>query len=87
MHDNINELGKAIVEVFKIETSIMSSQTKNVLPSNLVRKATFNTKCPHLPCFANSISLNGGSSLHIIIIYTLSTHLLQKCLIFLQAVK
>lgn len=84
MHGNMNELGKTIVDVFKIKTSIMSSQIKkNVLPSQCCKKShsQYNLSPPsNLPCFANSISLNGGHSLHII-------HLLQKCLILLQAVK
>lgn len=40
MHGNMNELGKTIVDVFKIKTSIMSSQIKkNVLPSQCCKKS------------------------------------------------
>lgn len=84
MHGNMNELGKTIVDVFKIKTSIMSSQIKKKCTAfpMLQEKPLPVQPLPlrNLPCFANSISLNGGHSLHII-------HLLQKCLILLQAVK
>lgn len=48
MHGNMNELGKTIVDVFKIKTSIMSSQIKKkmyCLP-NVARKATPSTTSP-----------------------------------------